>query len=111
MDMASVFEWFAQESWAAAELTHEQPQREIWLRLALIALRSREEAEALGKNTAVYLSGAAPRAAQGWGRRAERGVGTTCPHAALPTPAIAATPIRIAPWPRRASVRGHLCGP
>jgi hypothetical protein len=42
----------AQESWAAAELTHEQPQREIWLRLALMwalaALRSREEAEALG---------------------------------------------------------------
>ena len=69
MDMASVFEWFAQESWAAAELTHEQPRREIWLRLALMwalaALRSREEAEALGKNTAVYLSGDAPRAAQG----------------------------------------------
>jgi hypothetical protein len=36
MDMAGVFEWFAQESWAAAELTHEQPQREIWLRLALM---------------------------------------------------------------------------
>jgi hypothetical protein len=53
MDMAGVFEWFAQESWAAAELTHEQPQREIWLRLtlmwALAALRSREEAEALGE--------------------------------------------------------------
>jgi hypothetical protein len=32
---------------------------------ALAALRSREEAEALGKNTAVYLSGDAPRAAQG----------------------------------------------
>ncbi len=61
MDMASVFEWFAQESWAAAELTHEQPQREIWLRLALMwalaALRSREEAEALGENAAVYLRG------------------------------------------------------
>jgi hypothetical protein len=68
MDMAGVFEWFAQESWAAAELTHEQPQREIWLRLALMwalaALRSREEAEALGENAAVYLSGDAPRAAQ-----------------------------------------------
>ena len=66
MDMAGVFEWFAQESWAAAELT--QPQREIWLRLtlmwALAALRSREEAEALGENAAVYLSGDAPRAAQ-----------------------------------------------
>ncbi len=64
MDMAGVFEWFAQESWAAAELTHEQPQREIWLRLALMwalaALRSREEAEALGENAAVYLSGEAP---------------------------------------------------
>jgi hypothetical protein len=22
-----MFEWFAQESWAAAELTHEQPQQ------------------------------------------------------------------------------------
>jgi hypothetical protein len=69
MDIAGVFEWFAQESWAAAELTHEQPQREIWLRLALMwalaALRSREEAEALGENAAVYLSGDAPRAAQG----------------------------------------------
>ena len=50
-------------------LTHEQPQREIWLRLALMwalaALRSREEEEALGENAAVYLSGDAPRAAQG----------------------------------------------
>ena len=38
-------------------VTHEQPQREIWLRLALMwalaALRSREEAEALGENAAV----------------------------------------------------------
>ena len=76
MDMAGVFEWFAQESWAAAELTHEQPQREIWLRLALMwalaALRSREEAEALGENAPVYL-----RAAHGVGppsgtRRSER---------------------------------------
>ena len=69
MDITSVFEWFAQESWAAAELTHEQPQREIWLRLALMwalaALRSREEAEALGENAAVYLSGDAPGAAHG----------------------------------------------
>jgi hypothetical protein len=69
MDTASVFEWFAHESWAAAEQTHEQPQREIWLRLglmwALAALQSREEAEALGENAAVYLSGNAPRAAQG----------------------------------------------
>ena len=69
MDMAGVFEWFAQESWAAAELTHEQPQREIWLRLALMwalaALRSCEEAEAVGENAAGYLSGDAPRAAHG----------------------------------------------
>jgi hypothetical protein len=34
MDIAIVFEWFAQESVFAAELTHEQPQREIWIRLA-----------------------------------------------------------------------------
>ena len=64
MDMTGVFEWFAQESWAAAELTHEQPQREIWLRLALMwalaALRSCEEAEAVGENAAGYLSGDAP---------------------------------------------------
>jgi len=69
MDTASVFEWFAQESWAAAEQTHEQPQREIWLRLALMwalaALRSREETEAPGEKAPVYLSGDAPRAAQG----------------------------------------------
>ena len=69
MHIAGLFEWFAQESWAAAELTHEQPQREIWLRLALMwalaALRSREEAEALGENAAVYLGGDTPRAAQG----------------------------------------------
>ena len=69
MDMVSVFEWFAQESWAAAELTYDQPQREIWLRLALMwalaALLSREEAEALVENAAVYLSGNAPGAAHG----------------------------------------------
>ena len=68
MDIAIVFEWFAQESMRAAELAHAPRQREIWLRLALMwalaALRSREEAEALGENAAVYLSGDAPRAAQ-----------------------------------------------
>jgi hypothetical protein len=34
MDIASVFEWFAQESAFAAETTKDQQQREIWLRLA-----------------------------------------------------------------------------
>ena len=34
MDIASVFEWFAQESAFAAETTNDQQQREIWLRLA-----------------------------------------------------------------------------
>ena len=33
MDIASVFEWFAQESAFAAETTNVQQQREIWLRL------------------------------------------------------------------------------
>jgi hypothetical protein len=36
MDIASVFEWFAQESVFAAELTHEPRQREIWTRLAVM---------------------------------------------------------------------------
>ena len=36
MDIASVFEWFAQESVFAAELAHEPRQREIWTRLAVM---------------------------------------------------------------------------
>jgi hypothetical protein len=36
MDITSVFEWFAQESACAAELTHEPRQREIWTRLAVM---------------------------------------------------------------------------
>ena len=39
MDIAIVFEWFAQESAFAAGLTHEQPEREIWTRLALLWAR------------------------------------------------------------------------
>ena len=72
MDIAILFEWFAQESASAAEMVHEQPEREIWFRLALMwalaALRSRhEEAGAIGEDAAaaVYLGGDAPRAAQG----------------------------------------------
>ena len=70
MDMASVFEWFAQESMFAAELAHEPRQREIWARLAELwasaAARCRhEEARAIGEDAAVYLGGDAPRAAQG----------------------------------------------
>ena len=38
-----------------------------------------------------------------------RGVGTTCPHAASPTPAIVAMPPRTAPRPRRALPRGRRC--
>ena len=62
MDIAIVFEWFAQESVFAAELTHEQPQREIWIRLAEMwasaAARCRHEEGAIGEDAAVYLSGA-----------------------------------------------------
>jgi hypothetical protein len=63
MDIAILFEWFAQESASAAEMVHEQPEREIWFRLALMwalaALRSRhEEAGAIDEDAAVYLSGA-----------------------------------------------------
>jgi hypothetical protein len=70
MDIAIVFEWFAQESVFAAELTHKQPQREIWIRLAEMwasaAARCRhEEAGAIGEGAAVYLGGDTPRAAQG----------------------------------------------
>ena len=61
MDIAIVFEWFAQESTLAAELTHEQLEREIWTRLALLwtlaAARCRNEAGALGEDAAGYLSG------------------------------------------------------
>ena len=69
MDIAIVFEWFAKESWAAAELTHEQPQRETWIRLAEMwasaAARCRHEGGAIGEDATVYLGGDTPRAAQG----------------------------------------------
>ena len=69
MDIAIVFEWFAPESVFAAELTHEQPQREMWIRLAEMwasaAARCRhEDAGAIGEDAA-STSVAAPRAAQG----------------------------------------------
>jgi hypothetical protein len=69
MDITSVFEWFAQESVFAAELTHEPRQREIWTRLAVMwasaaAQCRHEDAGAIGERAA-YLSGDAPRAATG----------------------------------------------
>ena len=68
MDITSVFEWFAQESVFAAELTHEPRQREIWTRLAVMwaaAAQCRpEDTRAIGE-MAAYLSGDAPRAATG----------------------------------------------
>jgi hypothetical protein len=46
----------------AAELTHEQPERETWIRLAEMwasaAARCRHEAGAISEGAAVYLSGA-----------------------------------------------------
>ena len=36
MDIASVFDWFAQESGRAAEQANERMQREMFLRLALM---------------------------------------------------------------------------
>ena len=70
MDITSVFEWFAQESVFAAELTHEPRQREIWTRLAVMwasaaAQCHHEDAGAIG--APAYLSGDAPRAATGQG--------------------------------------------
>ena len=48
MDIAIIFEWFAQGSMFAAELANEQAQREVWLRLGLLcataARQSRDEA-------------------------------------------------------------------
>ena len=48
MDIAIIFEWFAQESALAAELATDETQREVWLRLALMwstaAEESRDEA-------------------------------------------------------------------
>ena len=62
-----MFEWFAQESAFAAELTHEQSQREIWTRLALLwslaAAQCRQEAGTIGEDAAVYLSSDGPKAA------------------------------------------------
>ena len=59
MDIAIVFEWFAQESAFAAGLTR-AAEREIWTRLALLwalaAAQCPNEAGALGENAAVYLS-------------------------------------------------------
>jgi hypothetical protein len=50
MDIARVFDWFAQDSIRAAE-TNEPTQREVWLRLALLwrtaAQRSRDEQSTL----------------------------------------------------------------
>ena len=71
MDITSVFEWFAQESVFAAELTHEPRQREIWTRLAVMwasaaAQCHHVDAGAIGEDAA-YLSGDAPRAATGQG--------------------------------------------
>ena len=66
MDITSVFEWFAQESVFAAELTHEPRQREIWIRLAAMwasaaAQCHHVDAGAIGEDAA-YLSGAATEA-------------------------------------------------
>jgi hypothetical protein len=67
MDMASAFEWFAQESIVAAELEHEPRQREIWIRLAMMWGRAAANCrpEEAGEDAAVYLSGDGPRAATG----------------------------------------------
>jgi hypothetical protein len=47
MDLATIFEWFAQESMTAAEQTEVPIQREMWLRLGSLwmaaAQRSRGE--------------------------------------------------------------------
>ena len=64
MDIAIVFEWFAPESVFAAQLTHEQPQREMWIRLAEMwasaaAGAATREAGAIGEDAAVYLGGGA----------------------------------------------------
>jgi hypothetical protein len=57
MDIAIVFKWFAKESLFAAQLTHEQPQHETWIRLAVMwasaaAQCRHEEAGAIGENAA-----------------------------------------------------------
>jgi hypothetical protein len=54
--------WFARESVFAAELPHEQTQRESWIKLAEMwtsaAARCRHEEGAIGEDAAIYLSGA-----------------------------------------------------
>jgi hypothetical protein len=51
MDIASVFDWFAQESTSAAEHTDEPRQRDMWIRLAKLwataAQRCRDETATL----------------------------------------------------------------
>ena len=56
MDLATVFDWFAQESMTAAEQTKEPIQREMWLRLVLLwraaAQQSRDEKQRLDASCA-----------------------------------------------------------
>jgi hypothetical protein len=56
MDIASVFEWFAQESMNVAERAHEPKQREKFLRLASLwataAQQCRGEARAMQSTSA-----------------------------------------------------------
>jgi hypothetical protein len=51
MDLAIVFDWFAQDSQLASELTTDPIKREVWLRLALMwasaAQQSDDEAHRL----------------------------------------------------------------
>jgi hypothetical protein len=60
MDLASVFDWFAQESTSAAEQTDEPRQREMWMKLSELwgaaAHRCREEQSTLRPGTQQSIS-------------------------------------------------------
>ena len=60
MDLASVFDWFAQDSIRAAEQTDEPRQREMWMKLAELwaaaAQRCRDEQLKLRPGTRQSIS-------------------------------------------------------
>ena len=61
MDLASVFDWFTQESTSAAEQTDEPRQREIWMKLSELwggrrTTVPRGAIDVATRDAAVYLS-------------------------------------------------------
>ena len=86
MDLASVFDWFAQDSIRAAEQTDEPRQREMWMKLSELwgaaAQRCREEQSTLRPGTQAFminLPGDHSYRAGGAGALIDRSVRAECP--------------------------------